>query len=76
MRKILYVECGKHKFNVSDPGVESIGSTDAPRLMFFIQHKDTTTHTLIPSDSDTVLIKFSGELPDIVVPEPIIAKAS
>ena len=74
MRKILYVECGKHKFNLSDPGVESIGSTDAPQLMFFVQHKDGTTHTLIPSD--TVLIRFSEDLPEIIVPEPIIAKAS
>jgi len=74
MRKILYVECGKYKFNASDPGVESIGSSDAPQLMFFVQHKDGTTHTLIPSE--TMLIKFTEDLPEIIKPEPIIAKAS
>jgi len=74
MRKILYVECGKYKFNASDPGVESIGSSDAPQLMFFVQHKDGTTHTLIPSE--TILIKFSEDLPDIVVPEIVLDPAS
>ena len=74
MRKILYVECGKYKFNASDPGVESIGSSDAPQLMFFVQHKSGRTHTLIPDE--TVLIEFSEDLPEIIVPEPIIAKAS
>ena len=74
MRKILYVECGKYKFRASDPGVEYIGSSDAPQLMFFVQHKDGTTHTLIPSE--TILIKFTEDLPDIVVPEIILDPAS
>ena len=58
----------------SDPGVESIGSSDAPQLMFFVQHKDGTTHTLIPAE--TILIKFTEDLPDIVVPEIILDPAS
>ena len=74
MRKILYIECGKHKFNTSDPGVESIGSSTEPQLMFHIAHKDGTTHTLVPAD--TILIKFTEEIPDIVVPEPIIVPSS
>lgn len=74
MKKILYVECGKYKFNVSDPGIEAIGSTDSPQLMFFVTHKDGTTHTLIPTD--TILIKFSEDLPDIVVPEIVLDEAS
>lgn len=69
MRKILYIESGKHKFNTSDPGVESITSGDNP-LRFFIEHKDGTQHVLFPSE--TFLVKLSEETPDIVVPEIVL----
>jgi len=73
MRKILYVECGKHKFNTSDPGVTSIGSGDEP-LRFFIEHADGTQHVLFPSE--TFIVKLDKDTPDIVVPEIILDQAS
>ena len=65
--KMTYVECGKHKFNTSDPGVTSIGRTEGG--VFVINHKDGNRHFLFPGD--TFLVK--EEKVDIIVPEIILA---
>ena len=76
MRKILYVECGKYKFNASDPGVEGIDTIDidSSSVLIRVFHKDGTLHTIMPKE--TYLLKISEDLPDIVVPEIILDQAS
>ena len=75
MRKILYVECGKYKFNASDPGVLGIDTIEDPELILRIFHKDGTAHIIRPRN-ETVALKISEEVPDIVVPEIILDPAS
>jgi len=81
MRKILYVECGKYKFNASDPGVDYIealdipGDTDERETIIRVFHNDGSFHVIRPKN-DAVVLKLSAEIPDIVVPEIIIDPAS
>ena len=66
--RIVYVECGKHKFNLSDPGVKSIGM--AENGIFVVEHNDGSRHSMFPQE--TLLVK--EEKVNIVVPELVLAE--
>lgn len=72
MHRIVYFECGKHKFRVGENGVKQIGTPEKAPNVFIIEYENGDRNIVIPTE--TVLVKEEAQ--NIIVPEIVLADGS
>jgi hypothetical protein len=69
VHRIVYFECGKHKFRVGENGVKAIGIGKEQPGMWIIEYEDGKRTVVIPAET----IVVTEEEQQIVVPKIVMA---
>ena len=69
VHRIVYFECGKHKFRVGDNGVKAIGIGKEQPGMWIIEYENGNRTVVIPAET----IVVTEEEQNIVVPKIVMA---